>query len=123
MMKMSELGDIYWQGCAEGKILYHQCAACGHVQSYPRPQCHVCGAKANQWKESAKRGTVVGYSTVHLAPTPEFAALTPYRLLLVDLAEGPRIISHGEMALKVNDKITIEFRPVGARNLPYCKAA
>lgn len=120
---MSELGDIYWQGCAEGKILYHQCGACGRVQTYPRPHCHVCGAKANEWRESARQGTVVGCSTVHRAPTPDFAALVPYRLLLVDLAEGSRIIAHGDMERTVNDRVSIGFRPVAGRNLPYCTKA
>lgn len=120
---MSALGDIYWQGCAEGKVLYHQCTACGRVQTYPRPHCHDCGAKANEWKESAKRGVVVGYSTVHRAPTPDFANLVPYRLLLVDIDEGTRIIAHGDNALKVNDRVTIAFREVAGRHLPYCHAA
>jgi uncharacterized OB-fold protein len=120
---MSILGDHYWQGCAEGKILYHGCTNCGEVQTYPRPFCTSCGQKTNEWRESAKRGKVVGATTVHRAPTPEFTALVPYRLLLVDLDEGTRIMAHGDIELKVNDQVSIGFKQVGERHLPYCNRA
>jgi len=118
---MSELGDYYWKGCAEGKILYQSCASCGRTQTYPRPFCHACGQPDPRWRESGKRGKIVGATTVHRAPTAEFAALAPYRLLLVDLAEGTRIMAHGEPGLKVNDTVTIGFKQVGDRHLPYCR--
>lgn len=118
---MSELGDHYWQGCAEGRILYQQCTACGRVQTFPRPFCHACGAKSTEWKESSRHGKVVGATTVHRAPTEEFENLVPYRLLLIDLVEGTRIMAHGDIGLAVNDPVQIEFRKFGERRLPYCK--
>jgi len=120
---MSELGDHYWQGCAEGRILYQQCNSCHRVLTYPRPFCHACGAKNPEWKESSRRGKVVGATTVHRAPTEEFALLAPYRLLLIDLVEGSRIMAHGEIELSVNDQVQIDFRQVGDRHLPYCRRA
>jgi uncharacterized OB-fold protein len=120
---MSELGDFYWQGCAQGEILYQECTSCGRVQTYPRPFCHACGEKALRWKTSSKRGKVVGASTVYRAPTAEFAELAPYRLLLVDLVEGTRIVAHGELEVRVNQEVIIGFRQVGDRQLPYGKPA
>lgn len=119
----SELGDRYWQGCSEGKILYQRCGNCHRAQTYPRPFCHDCGTPRPAWLESSKRGKVTGATTVHRAPTEEFAALVPYRLVLVDLAEGTRIMAHGDMGLKIGDSIAIGFRKVGDRDLPYCRAA
>lgn len=118
---MSELGDRYWRGCAEGKILFQVCAACGQVQTYPRPLCHACGHKKPEWRESKRRGIVVGATTVHRAPTPEFAELAPYRLVLVDLEEGTRIMAHAELSLKVNDRVEVGFRQIGGKHLPYCR--
>lgn len=120
---MSDLGDIYWQGCAKGKLLFQVCTSCDRVQTYPRPFCHACGAKTNEWRESARCGTVVGFSTVHRAPTPEFEALVPYRLLLVNIDEGTRIIAHGEPHLKVHDRVVIGFREISSRHLPFCRPA
>ena len=120
---MSELGDIYWQGCAEGKLLFQACAACGAVQTYPRPFCECCGKRETVWHESARRGKVVGHSTVYRAPTPDFETLVPYRLVLVDLDEGTRIIGHGDHALKIGDRIEVGFFRVGDRHLPFCTPA
>lgn len=120
---MSELGDHYWQGCADGKMLYQACTDCGRVQTYPRPFCHACGHKTTEWRESSRHGKVVGATTVHRAPTPEFAELVPYRLLLVDLDEGTRIMAHGDTTLTVNDAVEIGFKQVGDRHLPYCRLA
>src|SRR5260221_13731969 len=106
---MSELGDHYWQGCTDGVILYQQCASCHRPLTYPRPFCHRCGAKDPVWKKSSGRGKVVGATTVHRAPTEEFARLAPYRLLLIDLAEASRIMAHGDIDLAVTDPVQIDF--------------
>jgi len=41
----------------------------------------------------AGRGSIYSFSTVYRPPSPEFKDDVPYTVVLVELAEGPRMIS------------------------------
>ena len=70
-----------------------RCLACGHVQYYQQGICRACGSERLEHRPASGRGRVHSYSGVHRAPGPAFKADTPYAVLLVELAEGPRMIS------------------------------
>jgi hypothetical protein len=113
-------GDVaseFWAGCAEGELRYQRCAACGAVQFHARPFCRNCGA-APEWATSQGLGTVYAVTRVSRAPTAEFAALTPYEILLVDLDEGFRMMAHGARGLAIGERVRVTFAPVGDRALP-----
>ena len=59
-----------------------------------------------------------GITRVTRAPTPEFAALVPYDIVLVTMDEGFRIMAHGRGPLACDDRVRIEFTDVGGRALP-----
>jgi uncharacterized protein len=83
----------YWEGIREGRLLLQHCTACGHVQLYQQSRCRACGSDALVHRAASGRARVHSFSVVHRAPGPAFKADTPYAVLLVDLAEGPRMIS------------------------------
>jgi uncharacterized OB-fold protein len=100
-------------------IVFQACAGCTHVWYFRRGFCPACGAADPQDLPSAGRGTVHADTLVHRAPTDEFRALAPYRIVLVDLDEGFRMMGHGEAALIIGDRVRCGFRPLGNRLLPY----
>jgi uncharacterized OB-fold protein len=83
----------FWAGLRDGRLLLQHCLACGHVQYYQQGLCRVCGSERLEHRAASGRGRVYSYSVVHRAPGPAFKADTPYAVLLVELAEGPRMIS------------------------------
>ena len=83
----------YWAGLREGQLLLQHCLACAHVQVYQQGICRHCGSARLEHRAASGRGRVYSYSVVHRAPGPAFKADTPYAVLLVELAEGPRMIS------------------------------
>lgn len=83
----------FWRGLREGKLLLQHCRACGHVQYYQQAMCRACGSEELEHRAASGRGKVHSFSVVHRAPGPAFKADTPYAVLLVELAEGPRMIS------------------------------
>jgi uncharacterized OB-fold protein len=115
-----DLAQIFWQGCAEGALRYQRCADCGHAQFYPRPFCARCGG-APAWAHSKGCGTVYAVTRVGRAPSPDFAVLVPYDILLVDLDEGFRMMAHGAPGLAIGDRVRVSFRAHGERALPYFK--
>ncbi len=83
----------FWRGLRDGKLLLQHCAACRHVQYYQQPMGRACGSEDIEYRPAGGRGTVHSFSVVHRAPGPAFKADVPYAVLLVELEEGPRMIS------------------------------
>jgi hypothetical protein len=97
--------QAYWLGLKAGKLLLQHCRQCGHVQFYQQSICRQCGNENLESRAASGRGRVHSFSVVHRAPGPAFKQDTPYGVLLVELAEGPRMIS----SLVGADPMTLQF--------------
>ena len=107
----------YWDGARDGKLLLQRCGECGTLRFFPRYLCTECGSDNTEWAEASGRGTVQSFTIVHRAAFPEFQARTPYVVALIDLAEGPRMMTNivGEDALDViiGDAVEVTFEDRG----------
>jgi uncharacterized protein len=83
----------YWQAAADGRLLASWCLACSHVAHYPRPFCPECWSGDVRPLELSGRATLYTYSVVHVNPAPPFGDLVPYVAAIVDLEEGPRMMT------------------------------
>ena len=83
----------FWRGLRDGVLLLQHCADCGHVQYYQQAICRQCGGENLFHRPASGRGKVHSFSVVHRAPGPAFKADLPYAVLLIDLEEGPRMVS------------------------------
>lgn len=83
----------FWRGLKDGRLLLQHCRRCRHVQYYQQAACRACGSEELEHRAASGRGKVHSFSVVHRAPGPAFKADVPYAVLLVELAEGPRMIS------------------------------
>ena len=107
-----------WTKGAEA-IVYQHCAACGARQYFRRAFCAVCGAPDPESKRASGEGTVYATSLVCRAATPETKAHVPYNILLVDTAEGFRMMAHGDNGLIIGDKVVARYRQFAGRLVPY----
>lgn len=85
--------EAFWKGIARGELLLQHCLDCGHVQYYQQAICRACHGPRLEHRAACGRGTLYAFSVVHRAPGPAFRADVPYAVLLVELDEGPRMIS------------------------------
>lgn len=83
----------YWQGLKEGRLLLQHCLDCSHIQFYQQAICRQCGSERLEHRPASGLGKVHSFSVVHRAPGPAFKQDVPYAVLLVELDEGPRMIS------------------------------
>ena len=115
----------FWQGCAEGRLVYQRCTACGRAQFPPRSRCASCLEDALQWRESSRVGTVHTHTTVHRAPTAAFKDDLPYVIALVDLDEGFRMMMNVRGAdaaqARIGSRVRVDFEP-GAGPWPLPQA-
>ncbi|MEP7057430.1 MAG: OB-fold domain-containing protein [Caldimonas sp.] len=101
------------------RIVFQHCDACRHAWYFRRGFCPQCGATAPATRTSAAAGTVHATTLVHRAPTDEFRAAAPYRIVLVDVAEGFRMMGHGDAALAIGDAVRGRVCTIAGRTLPY----
>lgn len=119
----------YWEGAREGKLLVQRCGDCGTLRFFPRYLCTECGSDAVEWAEVSGRGTVHSFTIVHRAAFPEFQAQTPYVVALIDLEEGPRMMTNivGDDAhdVAIGDAVTVTFEARGSEGakVPQFKRA
>lgn len=66
----------------------HTCNRCGRGHYSPRVLCPYCGSDSLRWKRSDGRGTI--YSSSVISPRGG----EPYAVILVDLQDGPRLMSN-----------------------------
>jgi len=104
----------YWDAAKEGKLLIAKCDACGKVHHYPRPFCPSCWSEDVHPIEASGRGTLYTYSTVYVNDLHPFKTRLPYVAALVELEEGPRLMTNIEGCepdeLSVGMAVEVDFR-------------
>jgi uncharacterized OB-fold protein len=53
-----------------------------------------CGSNALRWVEASGRGVIYSYTIIRQSKSPEFMSDTPYNVAIVQLEEGPRMLSN-----------------------------
>jgi uncharacterized OB-fold protein len=83
----------FWEGCRAGKLMQQRDRATGDVVWPPKPLYWKDG-KRLEWFEASGKGTVYTYVVAHAPFLPALAHLLPHIMVVVELAEGPRIVGH-----------------------------
>jgi uncharacterized protein len=83
----------FWDGCAAGELRLQRCLDCGKPYFYPRPVCPECGSTRIEWFAASGRATLHSYVISH-RPAPGFENEAPYAIAVVELAEGPRMMTN-----------------------------
>jgi len=76
----------------EKKIMLQKCKSCGAWLNPPRPMCPKCRSQESEWVPAKGTGRIYSWVTFNEAPHPAFK--TPYEAVLVELDEGPRLVSN-----------------------------
>jgi len=101
----------FYDACAAGKLVLQRCQSCGHVLFYPRTHCDACQSDQLVWENASGAGTIASYTVVRRGVSADFEA--PYVMALIDLAEGPRLMSQivdtGPDALAVGLSVRVDF--------------
>jgi uncharacterized OB-fold protein len=98
----------YWSGLAEGELRHQSCRQCGNAWLPAREECPRCLSDDWGWKAAGGRGRIISWVVYHQAFHPAFAERLPYNVAVVELDEGPRLITN---ILAPEEELAIE-RPV-----------
>ncbi|MER5210150.1 OB-fold domain-containing protein [Streptomyces sp. NPDC002838] len=118
-------GAPFWQYAAQGELRVQACADCGELRFPPRPCCPHCQSFASEWRPVSGQGRIWSYVVPHPPLLPEYAEQAPYNVIVVELAEAPRIRMVGNLvseagaalnsrdprSIRIGAKVHVVFEP------------
>lgn len=105
----------YFDGCAAGRLMLQHCRTCDAPWFPPQLRCPRCGGDDVTLVAASGRGTLVSFVINHRR-APGFDP--PYVLALVQLAEGPRLLTNlvdcdpDPATVTVGMTVALQFQPV-----------
>ena len=81
-------------GRQAAQLVLPHCNACGKFWFPPSQSCPHCLAVDFDFKPVSGRGKVYSFVTFHRVYHPAFAGEVPYVVAIVELEEGPRLLSN-----------------------------
>jgi uncharacterized OB-fold protein len=86
--------DAYWRMLEQGRFRFQRCARCSNAWLPPREDCPSCWSPEWQWEDASGRGRLVSWVIFHTAFHEVFEQRVPYNVAVVELDEGPRLITN-----------------------------
>ncbi len=84
----------YWEGLKQEKLMLPKCKDCGKAHFYPRILCPHCHSRNLTWVEASGRGKLYAFEILHRSFNPAVKTPLPYVLAMIELEEGPRMLSN-----------------------------
>ncbi|MBX9739147.1 MAG: Zn-ribbon domain-containing OB-fold protein [Beijerinckiaceae bacterium] len=101
----------YWEAAREHRLTLPRCKSCQNFWFPPSRTCPHCLSADLAFENVSGRGKIYSFVTFHRVYHPAFEAEVPYVVALVELEEGPRLLTnilgvsheevHCEMAVEV----------------------
>ena len=113
----------FFEGTGQSELRLQRCSSCSRAYFYPRTSCPNCFSSDVEWFVASGRATLHTYVISHRA-APGFDGDVPYAIAVVQLAEGPRMMTNivgvpntpEELVLDMD--LLVEFAPRGDQMVP-----
>jgi len=79
--------------CRKHELRFQRCTECGTWRHIPRDMCAKCGSLKLEWARSSGKGSLFSWTTAVQPMMPQFADKVPYSPVIVELAEGVRMVT------------------------------
>ena len=83
----------FYEGARRHELMLMRCRNCSAWRLPSRPRCPDCWSTDTAWERASGRGTLYSFGIMH-QKFPGFAEEVPYQYAIVELEEGPRIVSN-----------------------------
>lgn len=106
----------FFAAAKEHRLVVQRCTGCGAHRFPPRELCSGCLSTEGTWVEVSGRGEIFSYNVMHQIYHPAFAAAVPYAVVVVKLAEGPKMISNlvdcPVSEIRIGAPVEVVFAPI-----------
>lgn len=118
----------FWDSAKRHALEMQRCGDCGCFRYPVAEYCPRCLSPETEWTPVSGKGTLYSFIIVHQRYDPSFADDLPYNVAIVELEEGPRLVSNivgipnGD--IRVGMPLTISYEDVTEEfTLPKFKPA
>jgi len=113
---INERSRPFWNAAKDKILQLPQCKYCLHIRSQFEDFCPKCGSELFTWKTLSGNGIIWSNCIFYQKYFPEFEEDLPYGVIMVELDEGPRLISNiinqGQAEIKVGLRVKAYFEDV-----------
>ena len=114
------LTQSFWDACGEGRLEVSACNECDHLFLPPGPCCPRCWSANLSTRIVSGRGHVYSFAVYRRTYHPGMPA--PYVVGLIELDEGPRLISNvvgcAPEDVEIGMSVRLRFETAGDFQLP-----
>lgn len=96
----------FWSALDGGRLEFQRCRACGAAQLPAREECTACLSPDLAWEAAQGGATLISWVVYHRPYHEAFKDRIPYNVAVVELDEGPRLISN---ILAPNESLRIDM--------------
>lgn len=89
-----ELTRPFWEAAKRHELVMPRCKTCDQLFFYPRSECPRCLGSDLEWVRVSGRGRLHSFTIINQPANAAFRDDVPYVYALVQLIEGPRMISN-----------------------------
>lgn len=126
--KPTKASAPFWAACREHELKLQRCADCGAYAYFPVYACPACLRSSLEWTRVSGRGRVYSRTLIMDPVSAAIPAEGPLIVALIELAEGPVMMSNlvgpGAADIAIGDEVKVTFRKVDdAITLPVFERA
>jgi len=89
-----ELTRPFWEAARRHELFMPRCTMCDYVFFYPRSECPRCLSTNLEWVKVSGRARLHSFTVVQQPANAAFREDVPYVYAVVQLDEGPRLVSN-----------------------------
>lgn len=117
----------FWEGAKRQTLMLPFCRSCQRFWFPPSNRCRRCLSDSFEWRETSGKGRVYSFVVFHRVYHPAFEADIPYVVAVVELDEGPRLLSNIVGApvdgVHCDARVEVVFETAGDWVIPRFKLA
>ena len=119
----------FYEYSVDDELRFQRCLQCSTWRHPPRLRCAHCGSAETAWEPSSRLGTIWSWTVTHQLFDSAMAGRLPYASVVVEVAEGPRVVALLDEAvdpasLRIGMPVRLDFEhPNGPIGLLVCRIA
>jgi uncharacterized OB-fold protein len=114
--EITPLTEPFWRGAQERRLMVQRCNDCSDYRFPPEIYCLACGSENGEWVQASGRATLYSWTVGHPPMLPYFMERAPWPVAVVQLEEGPRMVTNIVDAppddYEIGMALTVDFEDV-----------
>jgi len=108
----------FWASLKNHRLELPRCGECGRFHCPAHDRCPHCLSDRLEWVPVAGTGFIYSHAIFHQLYHPSFESVLPYNVAIIELDEGPRLISSvraPKELVRIGKRVRLEYEDVDER--------